>query len=364
MSRDENGDLDPSDKTGDAPPRTRGRRVSWKLVMAALALLTLAAAVSAFVIYEKYIQYDRIAALHLPPDTTAAARIDVDKLELYDPVRKHLLPLLDDAFGSSGGGSSSLPPRRERIRVRTGIDLAIDLREIVAARGPSWNDWVVVVSGKFPRGGVVTGMAKVLSEEGAGWKLSPDRHTLLGPKGLALGQAADGSVILASSRARLGQALPSQDTYRRIGLDNQAAAAAVAGGKLVRGFASSPAHFVAPALGQLRAVQRVSATVQLGHPLQARVRVLLQPDHDAAGMKQPLSALLAGLVRLSALVPGHDFAGERAALRRADIRVGGPHELEVRFAWKPDEVERGAVSLARAVRGWTGAAPPAASAGP
>lgn len=347
----------------DAVSHSRGRRVSWKLVMGALAALTLAAVVSAVVIYEKYIQYDRIAALHLPSDTTAVARVDVEKLALYDPVRRHLLPLLDDSWGGASAGPSSLPARRERIRVRTGVDLAIDLREIVVARGPTWNDWVVVVSGKFPHHGVVTGMAKVLAEEGAGWQLSPDKQSLLAPTGVALGQAADGSVILASSAARLGQALPSQDTYRRLGLDNQAAAAAVVSGPLLQSYASSPARFVAPSLARLQALERVSGVVQLGHPLQATVHVALRPDRAAAAMKQPLSALLGGLVRLSALVPGRDFGGERAALGRAAIQVAGPHQLDVRFSWKPEEVDRGAISLARAVRHWTGSSPAARPSG-
>lgn len=340
--------------TGGTTSRRPGTRVSWKLVMGGLAALTLAAVVGAAVIYKKYIQYDLIAARHLPPDTTAAARVDVDQLALYDPVRKHLLPLLDDSFGNVRG-QSALPSRRKRIQVRTNIDLAIDLREILVARGRTWNDWVMVVAGKFARHGVVTGMAKVLAEEGARWRLSTDRKTLLGPRGLALGQASDGSVILASSRARLRMALPSQDTYRRIGLDNRAAAAAVADGELVRSYASSPAHFVAPSLRQLDAVQRVSVTVRLGHPLQVTVRVALRPGHDASVMKKPFSELLGGLVRLSALVPGRDFAGERAALQRARISVSGPHRLDVHFSWKPKEVDRGAASLAKAVRDWDGA---------
>ncbi len=339
-----------------APAERRGLRVSWKLVMGALAALTIAAAVTAVVIYKKYVQYDRIAALHLPPDTTAAVRVDVDKLALYDPVRLHLLPLLDDSFGNARG-PSSLPSRRERIRVRTGVDLAIGLREIVAARGPRWSDWVVVFSGKFPHSGVVAGVAKALSEEAAGWRLSADRRTLVGPGGQALGQADDGSVILASSAARLGQALPRQDTYRRLGLDNQAAAAVVVTGELVRSYSSSPARFVAPSLRELQAVRQLSATVQLGHPLQATVQVQLRPDRDAAAMKKPLGELLAGLVRLSALVPGQDFAGERAELGRATVSVAGPHQLDVRFSWQPEEVQRGAASLARAVRRWDGAAP-------
>lgn len=333
----------------------QGFQVSWKLVMAALAALTIAAAVGAFVIFKKYIQYDRTAALHLPPDTTAAARVDVEKLALFDPARRHLFPLLDDSFGNAG--PSSLPSRHERIEVRTGVDLSIGLREIVVARGPRWSDWVLVLSGKFPRTGVVTGMAKVLSEEGAPWHLAADRKSLLGPGGVALGQATDGSIILASTAARLAQALPRQDTYRRIGLDNKAAAAAVAAGPLVRSYASSPAHFVAPSLQQLAAVQRLSVTVKLGHPLQATVHVTLLPGRDAAAMKKPFEELLAGLVRISALVPGQDFAGERAVLGRAAISVAGPHELDVRFAWKPKEVDRGATSLARAVRRWDGAAP-------
>ncbi len=356
--------MDPEEKPVASTPRKRGGRVSYKWVMAALATLTVAAVVSAAIIYEKYIRYDRIAALHLPADTTLAVRVDVDQLELYDPVRKQLLPLVDDSFGSAAARPESLPSRRERIRVRAGVDLAIDLREIVVARGPSWKDWVVVVSGKFPHQRVVAGMAKVLSEEGAGWRLSKDKQELLAPTGLALGQASDGSVILASSRARLGQALPSQHTYQRLGLDNHAAAAAVVVGSLVQSYARSPARFVAPSLAQLDSVQRLSATVRLGHPLQAEVRVLLRPGHEAAAMKQPLSRLLAGLVRLSALVPGQDFAGERAALGRAQVSVAGLHELDVRFAWKAQEAERGAASLAKAVRRWTGGRASGAAARP
>src|SRR5690606_26431650 len=98
------------------------------------------------------------------------------------------------------------------------IELGVDLRELVLGWGPGATEWVLVVGGRFPREGVLDGLQRVLNEEGAVWRRSPDGAALLSERGIALGQAADGSLIAASNESALRGALPVTDTQERLGL--------------------------------------------------------------------------------------------------------------------------------------------------
>ena len=69
---------------------------SRSLGLAALAL-TLVAAAGAWWAYRSLIHYERRAALHLPGDADFVARLDLEQVVMFEPVRKYLLPLIDEA---------------------------------------------------------------------------------------------------------------------------------------------------------------------------------------------------------------------------------------------------------------------------
>ena len=114
-----------------AAPAERAGGLSYKAVYLVFFGLLLSAGIAAAVMYFKLLHYQRVAALHLPPDTTAAARIDVENVALFEPVRKHLLPLAN----TLRAGDPRLKPRLKRLEQHTRIEFAVDLREIaVVAR--------------------------------------------------------------------------------------------------------------------------------------------------------------------------------------------------------------------------------------
>jgi hypothetical protein len=331
-----------------APRPRRGR--SFRGVALGLGALTLLAVAIAGLLYFRLLRYERVAGLHLPADTTAAARVDVEKVVLFEPVRKHLLSLVDELGPSAVGGS--LPPRLERIRRHTKVELVVDLREIAVARGPSWDDWVVVLGGLFPKKGVIAGLSEVLRAEGILWTLSPDATVLSAPTGAALGQASDGCLVLASSADRLKAALPAQATHLRLGLSLEAPGSFAENGAIARAVAASPPAFIVPALRDLAGVERVSGELSLGSVVNIETQIFLRAGSDAAAMKSRMENALAGLGRLSAMLPGQDIAGERAALANASVEAAGPDRLVVRLPWDREAVDRGAKSLADQIRRW------------
>ncbi len=193
--------------------------------MVGLGVLAVFAAV---VIYVRVLSYDRVAARHLPPDTIEVARVDVERVLLYEPVRKHWFPLADEI---GRGPHSESEPRLERIHRVTKLELGLDLREIVLGRGPSPGEWVLVLGGKFPHEGVVAGIAKVLTEEGTAWTLSGDGQIARTESGLTIGQADDGVIIIGPSEDRVRAALPESRVYEQLGIPLGGNAALAAEGK-------------------------------------------------------------------------------------------------------------------------------------
>ncbi len=134
-------------------------------------------------------------------------------LALFGPVRRHFLPLLDDAPQTAS--------RKAPSRAAAGLDLPSDLREIVVA-STSPMSWVALVGGRVPKGRFVSGMEKVARDEG--W--TPLRHEGRAPPrpGRAvLGQADDGTLVLGTDARDRRAALPPSDEWRRLDLPEQGA---------------------------------------------------------------------------------------------------------------------------------------------
>src|SRR4051812_42419021 len=81
----------------ETQPRAAGRGggIGHRSVFTIFGLSISLALVGGIWIFFKFVAYGRVAARHLPDDTTLAARIDVETLLISDPVRSRLLPLFD-----------------------------------------------------------------------------------------------------------------------------------------------------------------------------------------------------------------------------------------------------------------------------
>jgi hypothetical protein len=324
--------------------------LSWKVVAAGFgSLLLLGLGVAAF-IYFQFIRYERTAAQHVPTNSTVALRLDVEQAILYEPFRKHLLPLADHGRAPPGR-RAVLAPRRDRIKSTTSIDLAVDTREFVLALGPGKSDWLIIVGGKFPRSGVVEGLGRVLEEEGIGNELEPDGRILRLRTGPAIAQAADGSLLVGSGRERVVSAVPRHPAPAAFALTPDGAAAFAVRGEPLTALASSPALALAPIARELASVAQVSGSLALESFLELRVLVRPKPGVRAAELARELDAGLRRLKGSPAWVNASDWGGEHDALR--DAEVGATSDGAVRIAARCERsaLDRAAANLARWLRG-------------
>jgi len=325
---------------------------SHRRVFVGFALSLLAAAGAAIYLYVAYIRYDRGAALHLPQGTAAALRLDLEKVVLYEPVRRHLLPLANELPPGRSGAQVPARTRLERVQSATGIELGVDLRELVLGWGPGPADWVLIVGGRFPRTGVLDGLQRVLGEEGAVWHRSSDGAALISQGGIALGQAVDGTLIAASNEASLRAALPLTDTHQRLELPTEGPGGFALQGDRVRALIPVPLRLLVPPLRVVDDIEHVHGDLALGPEVVLSTQLRLQ-SATAEQVVQQLQQLSQNARRLAAL-PGVP-AGPVQAAERLAAEVNGPQEVRVTASWTRDEVDAAARELAGVLRtlfGW------------
>jgi hypothetical protein len=213
-------------------------------------------------IHRSYVGFERIAARHVPPDATLVLRWDVEKVSLFEPTRRFLLPLFDDAVPSAQVAAA---PRRDRLAKESGTMLGRDLREVLATFGPGPHDWSLLLAGSFPPGDLVAAIGRTLAQEEHPWQTA-EGGKLVAPNGVALGRAGDGALVFASSRGRLDAALairPLIPEVPRIG----------AGALVVRDTSQGLPPGAAEALAPLGSVSRVEGTARWGSPLPVSVEL-------------------------------------------------------------------------------------------
>jgi hypothetical protein len=281
-----------------------------------------AAFVGGMLIYFKFVAYGRVAARHLPEDTVLAARIDVETMLISDPIRSRLLPVFDQGVASS----AALKPRHDRFRAHTGVELGRDLREVVL--GIANPGWVVVFGGKFPRSGLVEGLATTLEEEHTPAHL--EGGVLQVEAGPAVGQATDGALIVASDATRLRAALQGGEAYLKLGLPPEGAG----------GFALLVKD---PAPPGFETFARVSGAVQLGQDMAVDAAVRL---HDGASADP--SAIARDFATLGASAPSESQA--QRPLENAQILPRRADEVGVQLSWTRPELDAGAAWLASVLR--------------
>jgi hypothetical protein len=303
-------------------PRVR-TGLGHRAVFTVFALTLSAAFVGGMLIYFKYVAYARVAARHLAPDTVLAARIDVETVLISESVGHQLLPLFDQGMH----GRADLKARHDRFRAHTGVELGRDLREIVL--GVADSGWVVVFGGKFPKSGLVEGLATTLQEEDTRATLSDG--VLQVDAGPAIGQAVDGALIVASDASRLRAALQGSEAYLKLGLPPEGAG----------GFALLVRAPVPPGFDDF---ERVSGSVELGQTLDVDVAVRLRP-----GVTADPAAIARSFARLGAAAPAVSLAAR--PLEQAQIQPRRPDEAGVRLSWQRPELEAGVAWLGTVLRG-------------
>jgi hypothetical protein len=321
----------------DTPTGSR-TSFSHRVVFTALAISFLAAFGVGLFMYFGYIRYERIAARHLPRDTELAVRMDLEKVVMFEPFHAHVLPLFNDV---SPGADPHMRPRLTRLEHWARLELAVDIREVVFAKGPAERDYAVVIGGRFARSGILDGVQKALAEEGHHATLRREGRLLCLPAG-CLGQADDGALVLATSEARAFDALEPNQRYAELGLslDGPGGVAVTAAG-LERASAVNGA-------GDRRA-GRLFGEVMLGERFELTGKV----ERPAAEVEATLKAAKAGL-SATASSPEELI---RLGLERAEITPSGTDSTQFRTFWERAEAERAGTELARRVRNWSGLEP-------
>jgi hypothetical protein len=337
---------EPSTSAAERPARAIAFR---KLALVGSVIVLLASA-GAWVAYRRLIHYERRAALHLPAGTDFAGRVDVERIVLFEPVRRYLLPLINELPLPAGqpGGSHALgaPDRLTRLREAAGLNLGLDLREIAFASAGGTGAWALVFGGLFPDRGLVPAIERVLRDEGSPALRRQGDVLVFQPWGAALSQAADGVLILADTPETLASALSESTRLDDLGLPREGAAGmAVSMTRLLdalRGAAQGPSP------DWVGGVQRLVATASIGQDLQVQVSAQIAPSQSPAsvaaafeGWRQSLPAI-AGSANSSA-----DWAEEWGLLARARPLPPADNNVVIFDTyWHRPELDRAARNLA------------------
>lgn len=309
--------------------RDRPRAFSFRAVaVGALALALVIVLVVGF-LYIRFVRYERVAVHHIPKGATVALRLDVQQAVLYEPFRRHLLPLL---------GGPSRPPAEGDARVlaferRSGIGRA-DLREVVVFRGPGPKDWAIVLGGIFHRTPSRSALATELAAVDSQWKLGQDGLVKYGDTGLSAADASDGVIIVASSAEVVSAALSPVEPGLLLPVTG-------AGGfEVTRAAIGEPGAGDGawnPLLASLRRMDSLSGQITLDE----RVALALSPvSADAAAARTTALQgfdILRGFSRAE-VSPFAQFLREGAD--RGRVSEGGPDGPSVVLVWEREELDR------------------------
>jgi hypothetical protein len=311
---------------GQAPKqRARGRAVV--LAFATLAVLIVGGAVGLFWFVFRYVP---VAHEHVPANANLVVRLELSELALFAPVKKQLLEAREDPAAKE---------RAARLSKATGI-APTDLREAVIATVDG-QAWLVLLGGRLSKGRFVDGMAEYFASEGrAGW--TRKGPLLVGPTGIALGQADDGTLVIATNAALAEVALPAAQPAARLALPPRKAVTFVA---TREAFAGASGMSLVPGLDALRRVARADGDLSLGDKPTFDVRLSPAPGESPAALAESLRALL---VAARAVLLFSDPAELSPIVAGAEVKVDG-ELVRIVAPWPLASIEA-ALSKARAAR--------------
>lgn len=327
-----------------AVPRAR-RSVSFRALALIATALVLLASLGVYIAYRQLIHYERRAVEHLPLNTALVARLDLEQVVLFEPVRRHLLPVVNALpLGGQPAPNAGIDlDRLAMLRELAGINLGFDLREIVVAVVAPTGGWAVVLGGLFDKDRMLEGVERLLRAEGVAWSRVGDtlRLEFLG---VALGQAQDGSLIVASSPEVLESALPATHRYRELRVSKEGAGGIFfAPDSLRRWLGDSVAWLGGSWLTRL---EHVAVSLELGERLELVGRFEVEAASDLERVAQGIQTWLRSFDSLARFVPKADWGGERAILARARLVETSATSLKLTSAWERSEFERALRSLA------------------
>ena len=336
--------------TGVGPPEQRPppapRRGPWLALLLGGIGLALVLGVGALV-YLFVWRYEPTARRHIPANTNVVVRFEASDILLFGPVRKHLWPLLDEPSPppAAPAGAPAAKSRVDRIKAETGVNLQQDLRELIVASVDA-NSWVLLAGGRITKDRFVKGLEKVLREEGTkGWAITGE--LLVGPGGVAIGQADDGTLVIGTDVAIVTAALPISEEYKRLRLPERGAvtfaitkqAWSGAAGKLVQSL---------PRGSVLTKIERASGSMVLGSSPEVEMRLEAAPGTPAASLASDVEVVLGDLRLIMLLLP--DVAGEKQALQNLKVTSSGS-EVVLKTPWPHEGLDRGCAALSRLLRG-------------
>jgi hypothetical protein len=312
-----------------------GRRLALASALGAVLLVAVAT-----VAYRELLHYERRAIEHVPAGAELALRVDLEQVVLFEPVRRHLLPLIDRALV---GNVAHSPSSARLVRLReAGLNLGLELREVVFARLERGAGWVLALGGIFGGEPLLPRIEQVLREEPDVRSSSERGMIILQPSGVALGQADDGTLLIASDAALLERTLPPSRGYEAVGLSPSSAAALGALASWLGARSSASAGSPRSATSLLR----VSARLELGDPLVLTADVEHRAPIDVAAVRREIGDWLGTPSDDVNFAPQADWGGERALAARARLISSAPTRVSVSTTWERDELDRAARSLA------------------
>jgi hypothetical protein len=293
-----------------------------------------------YVAYRQLLHYERRAIEHVPAGAELALRVDLEQVVLFEPVRRHLLPLLDRVpLGDTGHDV----PASRLLRLRqAGLNLGLDLRELVFAQIQPGGGWLLALGGIFGGEPLLPRIEQVLRAEPGAQLRSERAMIILQPSGVVLAQADDGVLLLASDAALLGRALPPSRGYEAVGLSRSGAAAFGALASWLGALSSAGPDAPTTSASLLR----VSARLDLADPFELNAEVEHGAPVDSAAVRREIDGWLGTPSEHVNFAPQADWGGERALAARAQLTQTTSTRVAVHTTWQRDELDRAARSLA------------------
>jgi hypothetical protein len=299
--------------------------------------------VGVWVIYRQFIHYERRAVEHLPAEVELVARLDVEKVPVFEPVRRYLLPLIDKlpvlppAGGESGGGEGLLA----RLRTSAGLNLGLDLREILLAQTPS-KGWVLVLGGLFPSRGLVTSIEGMLRAQAVPGLIRQGENLLFQPSGVVLAQADDGCLLVASDPDLLASALPPSLRFADLELPRAGTGALFASAPGIERWLDQPEA----ERDWVKKLRSVSVELRLGADLQLEARLEALSSREVQAVSAGFERWQQSRQLTAPSIPQADWGGERAVLARMQLVKTAQTTVLLTSFWQRAELERAARSLA------------------
>lgn len=282
--------------------------------------------------YWVLVRYDDKVARHVPNEAIAALRLDVEQVVLYEPIRKHVFPVVD--------GAKTNAARLAKLKEATGVNLGMDLREIMVAVLPQGR-YVAAVGGLFPTSDLLRKTLTVLPSD-HGCTLTGARLAcpLVGGS-VWFEQAQDGVVVMSNSEGWLDAALvPNDQSQARWELGQ---APIALGAAWEHALADLPVSLSVLGLPEwLSELRSVFLSADLGDPL----AVQLELQGLTASRTESVRSWLQQLQALAGLVRGPDVAGEREAFARATVESTPEGGVALRTQWQRKDVDRAARAFA------------------